>query len=99
MAERERIYDVARMIFPCHGGCGRMTRPTRWPAEKFPDTIVRANGKHCHSCRDRLGLNPTRVKKPQPAPATIEHIIAGLERWQARRRRDAERFRTRHLTY
>lgn len=86
-----QTYDVAKMIFPCHGVCGRMTRPSRWPAEKFPDTIIRATGIYCHACRDKLGLNPARARKPKPAPEATENIIAGLEAWTRRRRADAQK--------
>lgn len=96
-----RKSTVEEMIKPCGGTCGRMTRPSRWPAEKFPDTVVRATGSLCHKCRDAAGINPTRPPKPRRdiTEESIENISANLQHWQARRRRDAERLRTRHLTY
>lgn len=75
---------------PCTGSCGRMTRNSRMPKEKFPGITVRTKGGMCWMCRReadpeyvaaRLEKDRVRRAAKRPAPSTIPAASEALEKY------------------
>lgn len=78
----------------CGGDCGRITRPSRWKAAQYPDTVPRADATHCGVCKRRRDGDPPQRQKTKVTPEQLESTRRHLDGWLARMKHDAHRVRT-----
>lgn len=87
---------TAEGLVLCTGTCGRMTRNSRMPPEKFPGVVVRTKGGMCSTCRRAVDpehveqrREKERKKRADKRPVATS---ASLELWlKARNKRLARR--------
>jgi hypothetical protein len=67
----------------CAGTCKRYTRNTSMPLADWPGTVVRNYEEKCQKCYN--DERRSSVVVTEKAKDNLQHTIAGLQSWNARR--------------